>query len=643
MIAVTTDFSAFPPSQQAIRARCYHPTGPWVEQTIEDLERSIPARFEEQVSQLAQRPAVQSPTQQLTYAELNGAANAVAHAILARVGPGGRPVAIYLKPDVTQIAAMLGVLKAGNACVVLNPQEPATRQSHILHDVQPALTVTESRFLARMAEQQPPAVPVLDVDTLDLQGTAGNPGLAISADAIARIGYTTGSTGMAKGILFTHRHLLHRSAVHANSVHLSAEDRYLRSGPTDINTVLQGLICGACMLIYDFTAEGIHGLAGWLVQREVTIMRLVPSVLRRLVPDTPRADRFPALRVISLMGDTVHRQDVDLYQRHFSSHCILMSCLGCQETQDYRVFYMDHATRIDGAVVPSGYALPDMEATLIDEGGQPVIPGEVGEIAVRSRYISPGYVNRPELTASRFLPDPDDGDRRIYLTGDLGRCAADGCLYHVGRKDFQVKLRGRRVDTGEVEELLRSHDSVEQAAVGVHTSPAGDDRLVAYIVPAGQPAPTASALRRLLAARLPDYMVPSAFVVMDDLPRTHNGKVDRKALPPPPTARPMLDSPFVAPSSPLEMSITQIWAAVLGLQAVGIHDHFLDLGGDSLLATQIMARLLQSFQVELPLHQLLQSPTVADMGAVILQSQARHLSPAELEVLLAELETRADP
>jgi acyl carrier protein len=264
----------------------------------------------------------------------------------------------------------------------------------------------------------------------------------------------------------------------------------------------------------------------------------------------------------------------------------------------------------------------------------------VGEIAVRSRYLSPGYWRQPDLTQATFRPDPTGGPERLYLTGDLGRRLPDGCLVHLGRKDFQVKIRGFRVEVAEVEGALLSLPTIKEAVVVAREERPGEQRLVAYLVPTQRPAPTVSVLRRALAATLPDYMVPSAFVVVDTLPRTPAGKVDRRGLPAPERLRPSLHVPFASARTPLEERLAGIWAEVLGVDRVGIHDHFLDLGGQSLLATSLVSRVLTTFQVDLPLRTLFESPTVAEMALAIGQALADRLDPADLEHLQAMLTRR---
>src|SRR3990172_6913022 len=303
---------------------------------------------------------------------------------------------------------------------------------------------------------------------------------------------------------------------------------------------------------------------------------------------------------------------------------------------------MDKASEIGISTLPVGYAVEDKEVILLDDSGCELGFGQVGEIDIKSAYLSPGYWRKPELTLAKFLSDPKGGDQKIYLTGDLGRMAPDGCLFHLGRKDFQVKVRGYRVEVSEIEMALLEHAAIKEVAVASREVQSGDRRLVAYFVPTGQPAAGVREVRNFLKDRLPDYMIPSAFVMLRALPLTPNGKVDRLALPEPGKSRPELETPFVAPKTPVEEELARIWAEVLSLDQVGIHDNFFDLGGHSLAATRVVSQVIKKFQLEIPLQSLFQSPTVATMAAVIAKHQGKNLGDEELASILTELETLSD-
>jgi acyl carrier protein len=257
------------------------------------------------------------------------------------------------------------------------------------------------------------------------------------------------------------------------------------------------------------------------------------------------------------------------------------------------------------------------EVVILDDEGNPLPPNEVGEIAIKSPFLAPGYWRQPDLTKAKFLADPTGGDARTYLTGDLGYLKPDGCLIHMGRRDFLVKVRGFRVETGEVESALRGLDKVKDAVVIGTSDDNGETQLTAYVVPNDQSLLTPTALRRLLREKLPDYMIPQTFVLLNALPLTANGKIDRKALPDPGNARPQIETDYVAPRTEMEKRLAQIWAEVLDLSTVGVEDEFVELGGHSLLATRILGKVHEAFGVEVSMRAFLDAATVAGLALVV--------------------------
>jgi len=301
-----------------------------------------------------------------------------------------------------------------------------------------------------------------------------------------------------------------------------------------------------------------------------------------------------------------------------------------------------HPTGINGDIAPIGYPAEGMEILLLDDAHNRVRDGELGEIAIKSRYLSLGYWRRPDLTLEKFRSDPDGGEERIYFTGDLGRKEADGCLFHMGRKDDQVKIRGHRVEVAEIEAALLNLGHFRKAFVALRDRGVLEKSLIAYLVPERWPAPTTSFLRKTLAAILPSHMIPSVFVMLESLPLTPTSKVDPKALPDPGSLRPDLDTPYVAPRTSIEQQLASVWEKALGVNQVGIHDNFLDLGGHSLAAMRVVSQVIKAFQLELPLQSLFLSPTIAEMTAVITEHQGKQLGDEEMERMLGELESLSD-
>ncbi|MFC1714608.1 amino acid adenylation domain-containing protein [Candidatus Poribacteria bacterium] len=627
--------------QKAIRARCVHPTGTFIRFEEEEIEQSIPARFEQQVLRYSDCLAVKTRKHEFTYDELNKAANRVASAILEQRGGEQEPVALLFEHGAHGIIAILGALKAGKFYVPLNNSHPYARASGVLEDSQAALMVTNNKNLAQARSLAQDTVHLLNIDELDPGLSTENPGLSIPPDAYAYIIYTSGTTGQPKGVIGTHRNLLHFVMILVNGFHTCSEDRisllFRSSFSGSLTDIFSALLNGAALFPFDISEEGIDNLADWLIREEITKYESVPMVFRQFTDTLTGTEEFPKLRIVGLGGDRMYKTDVELYKKHFSPNCIMQNGVGATEIQVTRRYFIDKETQIAGSIVPTGYEVEDTEVLLLDDGVKVVGTNQVGEIVIRSRYMSPGYWRRPDLTEAKFRPDTGEENERLYYTGDLGTMTPDGCLTYLGRKDFQVKIRGVRIEVGAIEATLLDLDIIKEAVVVAREDRPGDQYLVAYVVPTLNHRPTLTSLRRALSERLPDYMIPSVFMILDAMPLNHNGKVDRQALPIPDRCRPELETSFAPPRTPVEETLVEIWGEVLDLNEVGIHDSFFELGGHSLLASRIISRVIETFQVKVSLHSLFQSPTVADMAGILVHNMAEKAESGDIERLLAEL------
>jgi len=610
-----------PPDQAAISAKCFHLTGNFVEFEKEEIEQSVPSRFEKIVAKYPDRVAVKTRNHQLIYDELNSTANRVARSILDEGGEKQGQIALLLEHDAPMIAAILGVLKAGKIYVPLDPLHPLSRTTYILQDSQADLMVTNNKNLALAKRLVQDAIPLINIDNLPTSLVTKNLGLLVSSDALAYILYTSGSTGRPKGVVQNHRNILHDIKQYTNTLHICPEERITLLYSYSVNGAVRGifgaLLNGAALYPLDIREEGTANLANYLIQEEITFYHSVPTVFRNFITGLTGKEEFPRLRLIRFGGERVLTQDVESYKKHFSENCILYTGMGATEHGHIRQYFLDKQSQITGSVVPTGYPVEDKEVLLLDESGTKIGFNRAGEIAVRSRYLSPGYWQKPDLTQTKFLRDSGSEDRRIYLTGDLGQMRPDGCLEHLGRKDFQVKIRGYRIEVAEIEMALLDYPGINEAIVMSREDRHHDPCLVAYLVPADQPGPSTSELRNFLKSRLPDYMIPAVFVILIAMPVTPNGKVDRRALPAPDGGRPRLDGDFVEPRTATEKELADLWAQMLGVEQVGINDNFFDLGGHSLLATQMISRLRDSFRVELPLLTLFENPTVTTLAKII--------------------------
>jgi amino acid adenylation domain-containing protein len=584
----------------------------------ESVGRSVGDRFEAIASRHADRVALRFRGESVTYRELRSRARALAHAILGRLGPANEPVALMHQKGAPQIASIFGALLAGKAYVPLPPSAPPGRNAEVLADCGARLLVADSENAsAARALAGPDRVLLLD-PAADAGGSDSPVGLAVSPDARAYILYTSGSTGRPKGVVETHRNLLHNIANYTNAAFLSPDDRMTLLGSCAFSGSLKdyygALLNGATLCLFDVEADGLAALAGWMRREGITVWDSVPPLFRHFLATLTGDEAFPHLRIVRLGGETATRQDFEAVRRHVPADCVLLNGYGATETGTTLLYVAGAEADWEGPAVPVGYPVEGYEVLLLDEDGQEVAPGEVGEIVARGPYISPGYWQRPEQTSAAFRPDPDGGDRRLYFTGDVGIRRPDGCFFHAGRKDFQLRVRGFRVEAGDVEAALLAYPGAREAVVVSRADLSRERCLVGYVtLPPGTPEPSASAWRAFLKERLPSYAVPACIVVLDRLPYNSNGKVDRKALPAPPE-RGESSATFVAPQGTLEQQLARIWQETLGLPAVGARDDFFELGGDSLRAARMLVEVERAFGVRWSLGVLVGGATVSDLA-----------------------------
>jgi len=597
----------------------------------------------------ADRVAVKDRRGALTYRQLDDAAERVWRAIAPRGGDAA-PIALLPDHDATAIVAILAAVKTGRPFVPLDSRHPPARLAAILDDSTARLILAAGRAAEIARDLATAEREVLDVGGLAVGGAGSATSGAVAARAPASpavpawICYTSGTTGEPKGVVSDHRMSLHRALGFVNGHRVGAGDRvslmHSLSVSASFRQIFGTLMAGATVLPWDLQADGVGELARWLRDEAVTICHAPASVFRHFAAALPGPDALPALRLLCVGNEPVFRTDVDLFRARFSPRCRFVNWMGSSEAGTVCEFALDAATPLEDETVPIGYPPPGKDVLLLDERGGEVAPGEVGELAVRSEYLG-AYWRRPDLDRAAFAPDPAGGPARIYRTGDLARRRPDGCLVHLGRKDARPKLLGQLVDAIEIERRLLEHPGVAGAAVEVRADRRGGQRLVAYVVPAPGAAPTAAELHDFAARVVPPGLVPTVFVSLDALPRTPNGKVDRLALPPLTRGRSRMAGPYVAPATPVESAVARIWADVLDLDEVGTQDPFLTLGGDSLLAAQVVSRVCDRFGLALGVSALLAAPRVSDMADVVVEHWLREVPLAERQRLLDEL-GRAD-
>lgn len=570
------------------------------------LERTIPERFAAIVAAHAGGVALIMDDDVLTYDTLDRWSNRVAQCVLARCGAGAQRIGLLVAQSPFLVAAILGILKAGKIYVPLDPTLPAAATAAVAADAGLALTVADAQ---NAAAAHALGLPVVDASAVD--GASDRPvGASGSADDDAYVYYTSGSTGRPKGVVDTHRNVLHNILRYTNSLRVAPDDRLTLlqdvSFSGAVSSLFAALLNGAAVCPWDMRRRGLAGLGEWIGRTGVTVYHSVPQIFRRLAA---AADSLPTLRVVRLEGDQAFAADANLFQAKCAPGSVLVNGLGATECGLVRQYFVTATSAIADGPLPIGYPVEDMEVLLLDEADAVLPPGAIGEIAVRSRYLARGYWADPARTAATFMPDPAAPGLRTYRTGDMGVMRADGCLVHLGRRDFQHKVAGRHVDIASVEAAILALGVAREVAVRTHAADGEEPVLAAHLVPAEKTVDP-PALRRALRATLPDHAIPTVIACHPAMPLDANGKVDRKALELPATNR------VAPPADPLEAAVAGLWSAALGIADPGLDTDFATLGGTAIQAEALAAALAAAFGLVLSREEVMApGMTVAHMAA----------------------------
>lgn len=612
------------------------------------VERLVPQLVAAQAALRPNAPALLAGDQSLTYFDLDRRANRLAHALRRQgVGPNVL-VAVCLERSLDMVVAFLGVMRAGGAYVPLDAHDPPERLGFMLRDSQALELITEDSTARNLPDHD---AQVLCLDTgADLLARQPDTECASTTalDDLAYVIYTSGSTGQPKGVQVTHRSLLNLVYWHQRAFAITPADRATQLASPGFDAAVWELwpylTAGACVYLPDDDQRRApEALRDWLVAKEITVSfvptPLAEDLLRLAWPHDV------ALRFLLTGADTLHSYPpadlpFALINNYGPTECTVVATSG-------RVAPRPHATSGPPSSAPSsapsiGHPIANTRIYILDEHLQQVPIGTPGELCIGGAGVARGYLNRPELTHERFVHDPfgDEPGARLYRTGDLARYLPDGDISFLGRDDDQVKIRGYRVETEEVVAALTSHPAVRASVVAAQDDAAGQQHLVAYVVFAPGAAPTARALRDDLAMRLPVYMIPAIFVALDALPVLPSGKVDRHALPAPATSNRLPEDVDAAPEprSQIEEHVAETVCALLRLERVGLDDNFFMLGGHSMLATQLIVRLAETYGVEIPIRTLFDHPTVRELAGEVEQQILAHLdtlSDEETQQLLA--------
>jgi amino acid adenylation domain-containing protein len=583
------------------------------------IDQSIVERFEQQARAHADREAIRWPHGRYDYAGLNAAANRLAHAILAQRAVSTDPIALLFDHGGDVIAAMLGVLKAARCYVVLDPSYPRERLAYMLEDSGASIIVASRGHVEQASALTGDHVVVMPFESDGARESDANPGIYPRPDDLAMLIYTSGSTGQPKAVMHSHQNVLVDVRNYTRGWSVTPDDRWLLATSMGfahaVRSVYGALLNGGGLYPFD-PHSGFAALAEWVDEHAITLVRVLPTFFRHFTASLAADVVFRSVRVLSLGGEHMLQADLAAFTRHFAPHCLLTHAFGPTECLTVSWALIPHGRAMNAGRLPIGRPLPDKDVTLVDESRREVPDGDVGEIAVTSRYLALGYWRAPERTAAAFRDSPMAGGERTYFTGDLARRDAEGVLWHVGRRDFQVKIRGFRIDVSEIENALRGVTGIDDAVIVGQPNERGEPRLIAYFVPASTPVLTGRTIRDALARTLPDYMMPSTFVALDALPLTPHGKVDRLRLPPAPASGDDRAA-SVDPRTPIETDLVRLCAEVLGLEQVNIDAGWLDLGGDSLQAARVEAAVAARLSVTMSAGTLLRARSLREVAATV--------------------------
>jgi amino acid adenylation domain-containing protein len=574
-----------------------------------DRPATIIDRFESQVDEGGDRMALVGPSESLTYAAADDRAGRAASSLLASVGAGAEPVALLFEHDVDLVVALLAVMKAGRPVVVLDPLAPVDLTASVLADAAPVALVHDEAHVPP-AELDAEAISVRWADLAD--GEAGGRAV-VGPDDAAMLAYTSGTTGSAKAATIPHRALVHLMEGATDALSIDADDRLPMLFPVSLAVaaypMLLPLVNGAALHTFDMRALGLAPFPDWLADQGITLIYFSPTVARFLEGSTDGAS-LPSLRTVVLGGERVDDEAVAVVRGVFGDHIEVFNGYGTTETGVLTFHHVERGVRYGAAGVPAGTPIAGMDLLLVDEDGEEVAAGEIGDLLVRSRFLFDGYWGKPELDQAVLAVDGATGVP-VYRTGDVGRWV-DGRLELVGRSDTEVKVRGHRVVPGEVEQAMLALPEVVDVVVDARPDLLGTNQLVAWVVPA--PGHDHESIRRATAAAVKAPMVPTAIMEMEELPLLPNGKLDRRSLPEPPTNRPDGLGRYEPPRDDDERIVLDAWEQVFSIRPLGVFDDFEALGGQSLDAARMLVVLESRHGIRLPMASLLDARTIADLA-----------------------------
>ncbi|MGH2666630.1 amino acid adenylation domain-containing protein [Flavobacterium sp.] len=605
----------------------------------DEIEQSISNRFEKQAQRFPNHTAVYANQTELTYHMLNNCANHVALQIKEKANQDTKRIALLLNHNETAVIGMLGVLKAGYAYVPIDANSPLNRIQYIIEDSGCNQLICSNATMekALQVQNELPQLSVIKLSEHYVLPEIPNPENNQNPSDEAYVLYTSGSTGMPKGVLQNQRNVLHFIRVYTNNVHIAIQDNLsvfsTYTFDASVKDIYGAILNGATVSIYDITENGLDKLSEWLLTQNITIIHMVPTIYRNFLKGLEEGEVLSHVRLVDLGGESCHKPDLDLFKKHFSEGAFLVNDYGPTESTIVAQKFLNHASQLTRNNMPLGKAVQETDILLLDENNRQKGIYQEGEIVFRSDYLSLGYLNRPELTEQVFLTDPITGKGRVYKSGDIGVMLPSGEIEFLQRKDSQVKLNGLRIELSEIEYQLEQIEAIEEAVVLVKEMQ-GNSYITAYIRTT-EPTETAS-IKMLLGKILPKYMIPAIYIRLTAFPLTRTGKIERKSLPDPTTSD-LKTVPYVAPKNEIESKLAVIWAEVLklDLEIVGTEDNFFELGGNSLQGVVLMNKVNKTFHTAFSIANLYETLNIKDLSGLLnfslLQSQELELADQELD------------
>ncbi len=610
-----------------------------------DIQKSISDKFEEITAKYPERVAIKTNDEKFTYDEVNRISNIIKGKILSLYNGKPTGIGLLFGHEKNMIFSILGVLKTGNYYVPLDTDYPFERLLYILNDADIKVILTNNINLGKANELVAKSTNAIRIINLDNNSETSDLVCenTITSESLAYILYTSGSTGTPKGVMQTHEYVMHLTYSFTNSLHIAREDRFTLIPSFNFSASVMDLfgilLNGASLYLVDIKKDGVKKLVEGMEREEVTVYHSVPTVFRAVCEEVANQKLLAArktekgegrreneshsshltshglskLRLIYLAGEPLLKNDVELYKENFNNDCLLVNGLGCTEFNICRQFFINKQTEVHTSVVPIGYQAIGVEVLLVDESRNEIKNYGIGEIAIRSKYLSKGYWNSDDLTNQKFKIIDAETNDRIYYTGDMGRKLADGCLMHLGRKDFQVKLRGQRIELAEIETAILKIEGIKRVIVALNENENGQ-YLCAYFI--SESNIDIKEIKARLNQVLPNYMIPSYFVQMESFLLTETGKVDRKSLPAPATTEEIAGFDQL---TEIESRIQELWSDILKVdsQKINKKTNFFELGGNSLSAIQLMTRIIEVFKVEFSLSDIFRNPELEGIAKII--------------------------